>query len=238
MSGPFNPAPRVQVLPIDARHACYVVDDALRAPEQLVRFAAQHRGRFRMAPHNAFPGLELRMPEAFDAQLDHFFRVHIRSRLGARRTVRMYSRLSMVTLPPNALSPPQWICHRDRLQQVQQQLAAACVLYLFEDPALGGTSFFRPRLSPEETALMVHESGALPPAAFAGKYGVRPGYFTESNACFEKVLTVPPRWNRLIFYDGDLFHSGDIAHPERLSDDPHRGRLTLNGFFVCTRALA
>ena len=43
-------------------------------------------------------------------------------------------------------------------------------------------------------------------------------------------------FNRLLFYDGGaVFHGSDIAAPERLSDDPSRGRLTWNGFFVCRR---
>ena len=51
------------------------------------------------------------------------------------------------------------------------------------------------------------------------------------------ALTIEPKWNRLIFYDGDVFHSGDIRAPERLSDDPAVGRLTLNGFFTGTRPI-
>jgi hypothetical protein len=42
----------------------------------------------------------------------------------------------------------------------------------------------------------------------------------------------------LIFYSGTVFHSGHITAPERLCDDPRRGRLTLNGFFTCRRNLA
>jgi hypothetical protein len=50
------------------------------------------------------------------------------------------------------------------------------------------------------------------------------------------VAVVPPRFNRLIFYDGSLFHAGDIPHPGLLRDDVRSGRLTFNGFFVCRRA--
>jgi hypothetical protein len=34
---------------------------------------------------------------------------------------------------------------------------------------------------------------------------------------------VTPRWNRVIFYDGSLFHCSHIPAPERLSDDPGAG---------------
>jgi hypothetical protein len=43
------------------------------------------------------------------------------------------------------------------------------------------------------------------------------------------------KWNRLIFYDGAMLHSGDIRRPEKLSADPRAGRLTLNGFFTSRR---
>ena len=37
----------------------------------------------------------------------------------------------------------------------------ASVLYLFKDPALGGTNFFVPRRPQAEIDLLVHESGTL-----------------------------------------------------------------------------
>ena len=234
----FNPRPVIRALPIDAQHACYVVDDVLLEPERWIDYALQHRGDFRITDHNAFPGPELRMPDEISAHLDLFFAQHIRSLLGARRTVRMYSRLSMVTLPPKSLKGPQWVCHRDRFDVPPEECVGASVLYLFRDERLGGTNFFRPTRSAFETDVLVHESGALLPESFTKKYGIERGYMTESNAWFERTLSVPPRFNRAIFYDGSLFHCGHIQAPERLSDDPRSGRLTLNGFFTCTRRVA
>ena len=118
-------------------------------------------------------------------------------------------------------------------------MVAACVLYVFEDVALGGTAFFTPTRGERETAVLVHESGVLAPDVFRAKYGIEPGYMTRSNAWFEKSGAIEPRFNRLIFYDGGaVFHGSDIAEPARLSDDPRTGRLTLNGFFVCRRSVA
>ena len=234
----FNPRPVVQVLPIDAQHACYVVDDALLDPGRMVDYAVAHRERFEVTGHNAFPGPELRMPDEISAHLDSFFARHIRALLAARRTIRMYSRLSLVTRAPDALEPRQWIAHRDRFDVPPEECVGASVLYLFEDERLGGTNFFAPRRSAFETDVMVHESGTLPREVFARKYGVAPGYMNESNAWFERVLSVPPRYNRAIFYDGSLFHCSHVPAPERLSEDPSQGRLTLNGFFTCRRRAA
>lgn len=234
----FNPNPVVQALPIAPGHEAYVIDDALRDPEAWVERAVRHVDAFEEAPHNAFPGPELRMPDPVSVLLDAYFGEHVRARLGARRTLRAYCRLSIVTRKPEELEPRQWICHRDRFGVPPDQCVAASVLYLFRDPALGGTSFFMPRRPAAEIDLMVHESGFLGREAFARKYGVHPGYLTQSNHWFERTATVPPRWNRLIFYPGDLFHCSDIPAPERLDRDPRRGRLTLNGFFTCRRRLA
>jgi hypothetical protein len=60
----------------------------------------------------------------------------------------------------------------------------------------------------------------------------------DGNRYFRKVGGIDAKWNRLIFYDGDILHSGDIPAPERLSADPLTGRLTLNGFFTSRRNLA
>lgn len=233
----FNPRPDIHVLPIDARHDCLVIDDALLEPERLVEYAAAHRHEFRAAAVNAYPGIELRMPDAFSTQLGEFFRQHARNRLGARRVQSVYSRLSMVTLAPEQLQPAQWFCHRDRLVQ-PPQCSMASMLYLFRDESLGGTSFYRPRRSEPETLSLARDSSVLPAEQFQRKYGIQRGYMLESNAWFEHVLRVPARWNRLVFYNGDALHSGDIRAPQRLNDDPRSGRLSLNGFLVCTRALA
>jgi len=218
-------------------HDCVIVDDALSEPERWVELAVRHRADFVAPSHNAYPGIELRLPDAISQQLERFFSEHVRRHFGARRTLRHYCRLSLATLQPAQLEPRQWICHRDRLDPGPDALVAACVLYLFRDPALGGTGFHVPRRSAHETAVLVHESGTLDRAAFSRKYAINAGYHTETTAWFERTAAIEARWNRLIFYDGgSVFHGSDIGAPERLSADPAIGRLTLNGFFVCRRS--
>ena len=84
---------------------------------------------------------------------------------------------------------------------------------------------------------LMAEANTLAADVFEQATGIGPAYMRGGNAWFDHVLTVPARFNRLIVYDGGLFHSGDIACPDRLTADPRRGRLTYNGFFVCRRAL-
>ncbi|WCE04865.1 DUF6445 family protein [Pseudoxanthomonas sp. JBR18] len=238
----FNPHPKIQQIALPGRAPVVVLDDALLDPEGLRAYALSHREAFSRPAHNAYPGRELRMPDAFSAQLDDAFRLHARAALGARRTLAMYSRLSMVTLRPDQLQPGQSICHQDRLlvqggDRVRgHELVAASVLYLFDDPRLGGTSFFAPTRAPAEVARLMADTGRLDPEAFERQYGIAQAYMTRSNAYFQRLATVPARFNRLIFYDASVFHSGHIDHPALLSEDLAQGRLTLNGFFTCSRA--
>ena len=234
----FNPRPRVESIAITPRHACHVIDDALLEPERWIDFAAVNAHDFVESGHNAYPGPELRMDDGVSAQLDAFFALHLRARLGARRTERMYTRMSIATRAPQDLHPRQRIPHVDRLDAARTQCLAASVLYLFHDASLGGTNFYMPRRPQPEILQLMADANTLPVDEFQRATGIGPAYMRGSNAWFEQVLSVPARFNRLIVYDGGLFHSGDIASPEKLTADPRRGRLTFNGFFVCRRALA
>ena len=234
----FNPNPRVETITIHGHHVCYVIDDALINPDAMVDFAAKHIADFAEAGHNAYPGPELRMPEAFSSQLDAFFAAHLRRAFDVRRTERMYSRLAITATPPQQLSPSQSICHIDRLSIEPQHRIVASVLYLFGDERLGGTSFYGPKYPPDTILPLIADAGNMDAARFRARYGIETGYITGSNLWFEKLQTIPARYNRIIFYEGTVFHSGEIAHPELLSRDPRAGRLSLNGFFTCRRNLA
>lgn len=220
----FNPRPVIRYLPIAGGRSCAVVDDFLTEPRQLVERAVAQRGQFAIDAKNYYPGPELGLEQAFAFTLDEFFMQHVRRSLGARRTVSVSSRLSMATLQAHALLPLQRLCHRDAEAFAPGEGVAASVAYLFDDERLGGTSFYVPKKSLAETAQLLRDArdGLVEPA---------PWYMNASNEWFEQVCTVPAKFNRAIFYDGSVFHAGQISEAALLSDDPARGRLTLNGFF-------
>ncbi len=232
----WNPQPRVQELTLAPGRTAWVVDDALLQPEQLRAQAIANADRFQAAPFNAYPGLEWRLGDAIDRPLSEFFLLHLRQRMGARRTRSMYSRLSIATLQPGQLRPLQRLAHRDRLGVGPDEMVAACVLYLFDEPALGGTGFYAPRRPIADIEADFRRWNAMSDDAFTAELGTPPAYLTATNDHFALLGTVPARWNRLVFYDGSGFHSSHITEPQRLSPDPARGRLTLNGFFVCRRS--
>nr|WP_298130598.1 DUF6445 family protein [uncultured Pseudoxanthomonas sp.] len=230
----FNPRPVVQQMPIGHGHACIVIDDALLAPERLPAFAEAYREDFQPAPPAVFPGVHLRMPEEFTELLHDVVREHARHALGTRRVLRSASRLSLVTCPADKLAPTHWQPRRLRAFAPDQCMVVA-ELFLFHDPALGGTHFFLPRVSPQQVEQLEHDAEALSPEAFSVRHAITAGYPQASSASFTHVLTVPARWNRLLIHDGGAFRAPAIADAARLSADPRHGRLTLQATLACSR---
>ena len=229
----FNPEPAVGFVPLPGGAQVVVVDDVLLDPDALVAWAA--RQAFRPPRGFPYPGVVVPSPAGLSAGCADFFARHVASALQARRTLAHDVRLSMVTTPPSQLAPTQWQCHRDGIAP-PHSVYVASVLYLFRDPALGGTSFYVPRQSPDAIERLLRDSRALDAQAFGARHGLQAGYMDGSDAYFECVARVPAAWNRMILYDAGFFHSGDIGRPDRLSADPAVGRLTANGFFNCSRA--
>lgn len=226
----FNPRPTIRHIAIPGHAPCVVVDDVLLAPERLVDWACERRDAFAIDPANYYPGPELGLPQQTAFLLDEFFMQHVRRSLGARRTVSVSARLSLATLAPAALHPLQRLCHRDAQDLPPDQGSAAAVLYLFDAPRMGGTSFYTPTRSLADTAALLRSAAAMDGAAFSALTGAEPGYLAASNGWFEQVCSVPAAFNRAIFYDGEIFHAAQIGEPGLLDADPARGRLTMNGF--------
>ena len=231
----FNPRPVVQKLRLTTGQEVVVVDDALDLPNRLTVLARAVQSEFVQVPGNAFPGSQLRMDDDFSAKLDTFFRVHIRALLGGRHSVQMFARLSRVTLDPSQLDARQRICHRDSAGVDLRHTISACVLYLFDDTSLGGTVFFEPCVDSAMAETLVLDASDLEASQFADKYGWEASYMTESNAYFNVIGRVAAKYNRIIFYDGNIFHSSDIRQPEKLNAPGSLGRLSINGFFTSTR---
>lgn len=231
----FNPNPRIQTVTLSDEQCCYVVDDALSDPQAMVDWAGQYHGAFRPVDFNAYPGQYLLLTEAMNRAVESFFMQHVRPLFDARRLQRMHARLAMVTLPPQALRPAQWLCHSDHFGLGPSQSIQASVLYLFHDERFGGTGFYAPTRPPNQMAQLFGDATRMTAEDFHLRYGIEPGYIQRSGPYFERTGGVLARWNRMLFYDGTILHSGDILSPGMLSDDPLKGRLTLNGFFTCRR---
>jgi hypothetical protein len=217
-----------------AKNACVIVDDFLRDPGAIVDYCCAHADNFTI-PERSYPGPLLSVSDEAMSDITRFIRTTMSKQfefLKGGMTTSTF--LSMVTLQPEQLSNLQRLCHTDPRQRADRRNFAGLV-YLFEDEQLGGTGFYRwkEREQIEEaTALDIEDPGKA--LAFLQKrfpmYNKPPCYMTESNEIAELLQTIPARFNRLIFYSGDLPHSASIAMPELLSEDFGRGRLTLNCF--------
>ncbi len=227
----FNPRPTIRSIPIIGQQVCTVIDDFLLEPQKMLALAMRQRDQFVYDPDNFYPGPELPLSREIAISLDQFFMQHARNALGARRNKGVSCRLSMATLAPEQLHPLQRLCHRDAEVFPPGESMGASVLYLFKDPALGGTSFYQPKKPLDEIRHFMQLANTVSNDELTGLINTAPAYMNASNEYFELLCTVPPAWNRAIFYSGTVFHAAQIERPELLSSDPAVGRLTMNGFF-------
>lgn len=133
---------------------------------------------------------------------------------------------SMVTTPPDALSPVQRLPHYDWADP--RMVAVLHHLHHLPDT---GTAFYRHIASGIER--VDAESVSRLRQAMRdedGRLGLSPGFTAETNDRYEKIFHVEGRFNRLVIYQGALLHSGYIPPDFAFSDDPRAGRLTGNMF--------
>lgn len=163
----------------------------------------------------------------------------LRPLLGLHRYYRDHV-FALIDGDPSALNPRQRQPHYDDFCD------AAGVIYLSPpDRCIGGTSFWRHRgtglarvpdsldddwaseaiistRSSSVDALVRHcLDEALPDPGF--------GFPSRDTRWWERIATVPMRWNRMVIYDSRLFHTPDV--PTRFGAETESGRLTQNLYF-------
>jgi hypothetical protein len=230
----INPDPLIRLEQVNDEHSCVVVDDFLKNPHAIVDFCCAHTDEFSI-PERSYPGPLLALSDDTMSEITRFIRTTMSksfSFLKGGMTTSTF--LSMVTLQPDQLSNLQRLCHTDPRQREDRRNFAGLV-YLFEDERLGGTGFYRWKEREQiEAATVLDLEDPNEALTFLQErfptYKQPPCYMTKSNEIAELLQAIPARFNRLIFYSGDLPHSANIAMPELLSEDFRRGRLTLNCF--------
>jgi hypothetical protein len=231
----FSENVKVTAAPLFDNVCAFVIDDALADPNALVQFAKTAKSAFKYSPADSFPGIELRMADSFTAKFEDFFRRHLRRYFDARRIAGTNTRLSIHTTPLDELKPMQWLPSRESSAPSREHVVVAATLYLFDDAAHGGTDFYFPKKTWQDTSRLYDDSKSLDAPAFAEKYGIKPGYIVDSNDYFQLVRRIPAKQNRLVVYDGAMFCAPSIAEPEKLSTNPSTSRLTMNAMIVCRR---
>jgi len=230
----INPNLEVQASRINDRHICVVIDDFLLEPDHAVQHACARQHEF-FQLERAYPGFVLTADEIMMRDINRFIQREMSKLFPiCRGGMEFNSQFSLATLQPEEFTWVQRLCHSDpRLAPGRVNYAA--LLYLFENPEMGGTGFYQwkdqefwsemtaaQRDDPEAGLEILREKFQM--------FRDPPCYMTESNEAADLLDTVPAKFNRLVFYSGDVPHNASITRPELLSRDPARGRLTLNCF--------
>lgn len=230
----INADAEIRVEAISSEHSCVVIDNFLKRPQDIVQFAQENAAAFSI-PEGSYPGL---LFDVDDDAMSDIFRF-VRSKMSRQFSflkggMATSSYLSMATMQPEQLSNLQRLCHTDPRERPDRRNYAGLV-YLFDNEKLGGTGFYRwkeQQLIEEATALELED----PRRALEflreqfATFNQPPQYMTKSNEIAELLYDAPARFNRFVFYSGDLPHSASISSPELLSKDFSTGRLTLNCF--------
>jgi hypothetical protein len=235
-SGPIDrPAtPKVTVRHVGReREPVVVIDDATGRRSALVDFAAT-RSNFVPATvvGSGYPGLLGPAPIAYVDDMVRLVLPLVVTHFTGAPVVPMRARgnFSLVTCPPEGLSPDQRVPHVDTADRLQ----FATVHFLSADNS-DGTRFFRHRATGFETI----DAARLPAyraALDAELAAVAPGYATGEDGPFEATDTVDAAPDRLILYRAALLHSGAISAIPAGAANPRRGRLTGNLFLQCRLA--
>lgn len=213
---------------------CIVIDDFLANPEQIVDFACENVDKAYI-PEIPYPGLNMRLDDEMLVDFHRFVRTRLARVFSyLRNDMTLTTGLSMVTFRPDQLSNYQRLCHIDPPDALGRRRFASLV-YLFKNAELGGTAFYRwknPDLMNEVLALENWRPGSASEllAKHSADFRAEPKFIAESNELAELLHVVPARFNRMVFYSGEVLHSAYITSPELLSTDYRKGRLTLNCF--------
>jgi len=206
-----------------------VLDQVLANPENLLAYAASGEA-FSTTPNDYYPGVRKEIPKQYSnllcqLVLDSFPEVF--AVLSDTQANVNLCALSLATTPAEKLRPIQSLPHFDTSHNSQ----LAVVHYLCSE-AHGGTSFFRHKQTGFETITedrIQRYAPALKAEVIAARF-LGQQYVSGDNEWFERTGGVPAKFNRAIFYRGNILHSGDIQPEMGLSSEPVAGRLTANTF--------
>lgn len=230
----INPEAEIRREKLSEVHHCLIVDDFLLSPQEIVNFSCNNADEFSI-PDRSYPGLLFDVNDDAMTEIYRFIRRKMTQYFPfLKGGMRLSTYLSMVTMQPDELSSLQRLCHTDPRQSPDRRNYAALV-YLFENKALGGTGFYRwKNIELMQQATAIEQDDAEKGMAFLQEhfptFRQPPSYMTGSNEIAELIAMIPARFNRLIFYSGDIPHGAAISEPELLSNDFRSGRLTLNCF--------
>lgn len=200
------------------------IDGLFMDPDQLIGLA---REAMFVDVGSNYPGVRAPAPTAYVNALLDAANGPITEAFGApmSRDLEMCA-FSMITTPPEKLLPRQRNPHFDG-----PEIDRIAFIHYLCATEQGGTSLYRHRATGlaeiTPTNIATYQSVL---AAELAKQKPAQGYVRDATGLFDRIHRVEAVFNRLIVYKGNALHSGDIGPATVLSEDPCRGRLTINGF--------
>ena len=179
--------------------------------------------------HPHYPGMRAKAPLEVLRKRDKAVSAIASEVFGAARLSLVGHDFSIVTRRPEELKPVQSLPHFDGL-------APQLALLIYLQPAgQGGTAWYRQKATGFETVTQerfyTYEAELR---RAVNEYGLPDGYFGGGDDIFEEIGRVEAVPDRALLYRGRTLHSGVIPAPDLLSDDPAKGRLSINTFLRVT----
>ena len=213
----------------EEREPVLIVEQLLRAPEQLIDYAAREVEFAPVyGPDGGYPGIRAPAPLNYVEALVRALNPIVEKAFDLEdvKLAKADCSFSLVTLPPGRLAPLQRIPHVDTVDPLQ-----FAMLHYLCPPGFGGTAFYRHRATGFETLTPerrpVYEAARARELAMMGQGA---NYIGGDTDHYARTATFEAGFNRLIVYRSRLLHSGQIENPAALDPDPRRGRLTANIF--------
>jgi hypothetical protein len=203
-----------------------VIDNFVSRPELLADDAAM----LSFAPMGAhYPGVRAVVPPVLVSLflgplvplIEEVFGVHDCSVIDA-----FYS---LVTTPPDALTPIQRLPHFDGVER--ERLA---LLHFLGGARGSGTAFYRHRATGFETvtAGRLHEYDRALATDVRDNGAPDSAYISGTTPLFEEVALFKGQYNRALLYPSNALHCARIPDELNLSANPSTGRLTVNTFLM------
>jgi Family of unknown function (DUF6445) len=213
------------------RQPVLVIDDFLRDPEAMVRYAANEA---RFQPSTAmYPGIVAPVPDAYIHALLEVLGPMLGPTFGVLVDTAFLSDgfFAILTFPPEKLHFRQRLPHVDDYDP-----GMIAILHYFTTQ--GGTALYRHRATGYEALDREKNQRmqSLNAQEIAARPALPPEYMRGSNRLFEQTACLKAKFNRLIAYRGSILHSMVVDDNTTLNPNPRVGRLTTNVFLRFERA--
>jgi hypothetical protein len=222
-----NPKFTVETLYVgQERHPVLVIDDFLGDPQAMVDFAIR-QASFKPSPL-FYPGIVSPTPQEYvDALTEGLYPRLVDFGINISKASLSDSFFALVTFTPEQLKLAQRLPHVDDFNP-----ALIATLHYFCDNSQGGTAFYRHRATGYETLTPSNIRHWQPVInqEMAQRGQIPAQYMTASNQFYEQTQAVEAKFNRMLVYRGNIFHSGMIRPTTKIDPDPRVGRLTANSF--------